>query len=135
MKFVMLHIFGLGLNVMSICMFAMFHSLSGGIKRAKYWVCMSSSKLINAFSNFNAHIILLWQYYMVLGSFALVTLLTFMWMQMGIAIENENDKRAYFGYVLAAVAEMYQVFWPAIVRVVRNFFSFLKKNQESFYNN
>lgn len=106
---------------MSICMFAMYYSLSGGIKRAKYWVCMNSSKLISYFSNLNADNILLLQYYSVLGSFTLVILLTFMWMEMGITIEKENDNRAFIGYVLAAIAEMYQSFWPAILRVVSYF--------------
>lgn len=64
-----------------LCMFAIFHSFSGGIKMKKYWICINYIKSIKAFSNLNTHIILLWlQYHVVLGIYALVTLLTFMWM-------------------------------------------------------
>ncbi|KAL6870759.1 hypothetical protein ACP4OV_014607 [Aristida adscensionis] len=95
---IILHTFGLGLNFMSTCMFAMYHSLSGGIKRAKYW------------------------YYIALGTFAVVVLLTFMWIDMGITIEKENDARAKFGYVLALFAELFQIFWPAVIRVLKKDF-------------
>ncbi|KAL6653252.1 hypothetical protein ACP70R_008830 [Stipagrostis hirtigluma subsp. patula] len=95
---VIVHTFGFALNFMSICMFAMYHSLSGGIERAKYW------------------------YYCVIAAFALVVLLTFMWIDMGITIEEENDARAYVGYILAAFAELYQIFWPALVRVLKKNF-------------
>ncbi|CAL5012461.1 unnamed protein product [Urochloa decumbens] len=90
---IILHSLGLGLNIMSICMYAMYHSMSGGMEKAIYW------------------------YRGVLVAFPVVAFLTFLWVQLGVTINSENDWMATMGYTFAICAEIFEILWPAALRI------------------
>ena len=46
---IILYSHGLGLNIMSICLYAMYRSLSGGMEKAILWVCTIEISLLAIF--------------------------------------------------------------------------------------
>ena len=66
----------------------------------------------------------------MLVAFPAVIFLTFLWVQLGVIINKENDWMAEWGYAVAICAELFEILWPATLRLVSkqilfNFF-FLK---------
>ena len=54
----------------------------------------------------------------MLVAFPVVIFLTFLWVQLGVIINKENDWMAELGYAFAICAELFEILWPATLRLV-----------------
>lgn len=53
-------------------------------------------------------------------AFPVVAFFTFLWVQLDVVINQENEWMAGIGYGFAICAELFEIIWPAVVRMVSN---------------